>query len=341
MSLQITQQISLEPYNTFGMMVKGLQLTPITSLTQLQEVQIMNKSNPLPYFILGGGSNMLLLNDVQAWILKNECKGIQLLKEDEHNVWLQVGGGEVWHDFVMHCVDLNYGGIENLALIPGTVGAAPIQNIGAYGVEVKDLIVEVKAFDLEDGTTKVFQNEDCEFAYRESIFKRLYKNILFIYEVTFKLNKQPTLQISYGDISQTLSKLELVPSVQNIAKAVIHIRQSKLPDPKVIGNSGSFFKNPEITLEQYNALKEQFPAIPGYVINASTIKVPAGWLIDQAGWKGYKKDNYGVHPKQALVLVNYGGATGQEIFELSKSIIADIHNKYGILLEREVQVYSF
>lgn len=331
-------QVNIKNHNTFGMDVQVRQMSIITHKDDLAHIN-GNNEQLLPYFILGGGSNLLLLNDIDAWVLKNECKGITTLQEDEQHIWLQVGGGEVWHDFVMYCVENNYAGIENLALIPGTVGAAPIQNIGAYGVEVKEVIEEVHAYDLAHDQWLNFQHQDCEFGYRESVFKRKYKNKYFIYAVTFKLNKTASFRTNYGDIQKTLTALDLTPNIANIAKAVIHIRQSKLPDPKEIGNSGSFFKNPEIAAEQYQALQTQHPNIPGYHLENGLVKVPAGWLIEQAGWKGFKENNYGVHPKQALVLVNYGGAAGKDIYNLSERIIQDIFQKFGIMLEREVQVY--
>lgn len=339
MSLTVHNNISLLPYNTFGMNVSAKQLSIITSLEDLNKVIFYNEQQALPYFILGGGSNLLLQEDVNALILKNEIKGIEIIQDTDEYVEISVGGGEVWHDFVMYCVQNNYCGIENMALIPGTVGAAPIQNIGAYGAEVKDVIKSVHTYDLANGTTKIFNYSACQFGYRDSIFKRQYKNKLFIYKVTFQLNKQPTFKTEYGDIAKTLSDLSLPVSIQNIATAVIKIRQSKLPDPKVIGNSGSFFKNPEIPKTDYIRLKEKFIDIPGYTISDDIVKVPAGWLIEKAGWKGYRQDNYGVHPKQALVLVNYGGASGADIYNLSSTIIADIKDKFGITLEREVQVY--
>lgn len=338
MSFQIERAVELLPYNTFGMQVKGLQMSRIGAPAELEQVREHN-SGQQPFFILGGGSNLLLTADIQAWILKNECRGIEKTEEDDRYVYLKAGGGEVWHDLVMYCIEHGYAGIENLALIPGTVGAAPIQNIGAYGVEVKDVIETVHTFDLHTGQYRDFGNAECEFGYRESIFKRVYRNHLFVYAVTFRLNKEPAFRLAYGDIRRTMDEMQLPLSIASVAAAVVHIRQSKLPDPKDIGNSGSFFKNPEIPSGHYNTLKEQFPLIPGYVISEERVKIPAGWLIEQCGWKGYREGAVGVHPRQALVLVNYGGAAGKEIFELSARILDSVRDKFGILLEREVQVY--
>jgi UDP-N-acetylmuramate dehydrogenase len=336
--LSIQYNIPLKPLNTFGIEAQAAALIPINSLECLKQIHTVNKEQ-LPYFILGGGSNLLLTKDMDRCVLKNEIKGIEILSEDDHTVTLKVGGGEVWHEFVMYCVKQGWGGVENLALIPGTVGAAPIQNIGAYGVEVQQVIDTVYAYDLIQKSTLEFKRQDCQFGYRESIFKRQYKNKLFIYAVTCRLSKNPSINTSYGDIQKTLHELSLEPNVQNVAKAVIHIRQSKLPDPKKIGNSGSFFKNPEIAITLYNSLKLLFPTLPGYISNETTIKIPAAWLIEQCGWKGIKRGNYGVHEKQALVLVNYGNANGNDIYNLSEEIIQSVQDKFKITLEREVQVW--
>jgi UDP-N-acetylmuramate dehydrogenase len=338
MSVSIASQVDLFPYNTFGMHSISSQLSPIRSLQDLQYV-VANNHKQLPYFILGGGSNLLLTKDINAWVLKNECEGITITAEDADAVYIKVGGGVVWHQFVLFCIANNYCGVENLALIPGTVGAAPIQNIGAYGVEVKECIETVHTFNLETGATADFDNDACGFAYRESVFKRCYKNILFVYAVTFKLSKKPHFRIGYGDVQKTMDAMQLPLSINAVAQAIIHIRQTKLPDPKEIGNSGSFFKNPTISTEQYLALQTQYPNIPGYKIDEDTTKVPAGWLIEYCGWKGYKDGYVGVHPKQALVLVNYGGATGNAVYNLSEEIISNVHATFKILMEREVQVY--
>ncbi len=338
MPLQIESPADLFPYNTFGMKVRGLQMTRISTPEALPEV-LENNRQPLPFFILGGGSNLLLTGDVHAWVLKNECRGIGKVGEDDRYVYLKAGGGEVWHDLVMYCIERDYAGIENLALIPGTVGAAPIQNIGAYGVEVKDVIRTVHTFDFRTGVFRDFDNSECGFGYRESIFKRDYRNILFVYAVTFRLDKEPAYRLEYGDIRKTIQDMKLPLSIASVARAVIHIRQSKLPDPKEIGNSGSFFKNPELSAGAYGSLKERFPGMPGYRVAEDRVKVPAGWLIEQCGWKGYREGAVGVHPRQALVLVNYGGAAGKDIYDLSARILESVEERFGILLEREVQVY--
>lgn len=336
--LSIQYNIPLKPLNTFGIEAHATALINIRSIEDLKQINTVNKER-IPYFILGGGSNLLLTKNMDRCVLKNEIKGIETVTEDKNTIKIKVGGGEIWHDFVMYCVNHGWGGVENLALIPGTVGAAPIQNIGAYGAEARQVIDTVYAYDLDNGTTLEFKNQDCEFGYRESIFKRQYKNKLFIYAVIFQLSKNPCLNTSYGDIQNTLNELSLDTNVKTVAQAVIHIRQSKLPDPKKIGNSGSFFKNPEIDFSLYKSIKQLYPNIPGYIIDEAIIKIPAAWLIEQCGWKGLKRGNYGVHEKQALVLVNYGDANGNDIYKLSEEIIQSVQDKFQITLEREVQVW--
>lgn len=334
---EVHHNISLLPYNTMGLDVNAAQLHVISNLNDLDTLP---SSQDQEYIILGGGSNMLFTQAPQAILLKNELKGIAVVDETPTHYFVKVGSGEVWHNFVMHCIAHGWAGIENLALIPGTVGAAPMQNIGAYGVEVKDVITNVTAFDLADHSFKNFDNAACEFGYRESVFKRIYKNKLFITEVTFQLAKTPNFQISYGAIQQELDSMHIKElSLASVAQAVINIRTSKLPDPKQIGNCGSFFKNPEIDTIKYHQLKAHYPNMPGYVITEDITKVPAAWLIEQCGWKGYRHLDSGVHIFQPLVLVNYGNATGNEILQLSDKIIASVVEKFGIHLEREVQVY--
>jgi len=290
-------------------------------------------------FVLGGGSNLLLTQDVNAWVLHNKIGGIEQVKENENSVWLKAGGGVEWHSFVMHCVAAGLGGVENLSLIPGTVGAAPMQNIGAYGAEVKDTIEEVKFWHLEDKKFYTFSNTDCAFGYRDSIFKRALKGKIIIVAVTFRLAKKPEVNISYGNIREELDSMGIEqPTIKDVSDAVVAIRSSKLPNPKDIGNSGSFFKNPEISSVQYETLRTNYPNIPGFVLSPEIVKVPAAWLIETCGWKGYRKENYGVHARQALVLVNHGDAAGKDIYELSTQIINSVNEKFGIELEREVQV---
>lgn len=328
----------LYPFNTFGMDVEAAYFSSIRKEADLLELKQYNAyKNGL--FVLGGGSNVLFTKDVSEWVIRNEIKGIEKVKEDDAHVWLKVGAGEVWHLFVLYCVEHNYAGIENLSLIPGTVGAAPMQNIGAYGVEVKDVIESVRFFNIENETFETYHNEDCQFGYRDSIFKRSLKGKIIITSVVFKLNKQAVFNTSYGNIQQELDAKGIKElSIKAISDAVISIRSSKLPDPKEIGNAGSFFKNPEIPVAQYQQLKMEYPPIPGYKINDAVIKVPAGWLIEQCGWKGFRENDYGVHKHQALVLVNYSKARGTQIAALSERIITSVKDTFNIELEREVQI---
>jgi UDP-N-acetylmuramate dehydrogenase len=294
-----------------------------------------------PIHVLGGGSNILLKGAVQGLVLRNRLMGRTRIQEDATHVWLQVQSGEAWHQLVMHTVNQGLGGIENLALIPGTVGAAPIQNIGAYGVEVKDTITAVTFWRWDDRQYHTFTNQQCNFGYRDSIFKHELAGKVFITSVVFCLQKVPTLHTSYGAITHELEKHDIAtPTVREIAEAVIRIRTSKLPDPTVTGNAGSFFKNPTVPMEQYNELLQVHSSLPMYPAGAGMVKVPAGWLIEQAGWKGYREGDACVHPLQALVLCNYGAANGTEIWNLSQRILESVQQRYGIVLEREVQVWG-
>lgn len=335
--MQVQQHISLQPYNTFGIEAYAEQFY---TLTEKEVLPALSEQYPGVKHILGGGSNILLTKNVDGLTIRNCLKGIEVNMEDDEYVWLKVSSGEVWHDTVMYAIANNWAGIENLALIPGTVGAAPMQNIGAYGVEVKDVIEEVTFWHWEDRQYITYKNADCNFGYRDSIFKHKLKGKVFIVDVTFRLTKQPVFNTSYGAISQELEKMGIEElSIQAIAHAVIAIRSSKLPDPKQIGNAGSFFKNPTISKQLFEQLQGEYPGIPSYPIDDNTVKVPAGWLIEQCGYKGYKTGHTGVHEKQALVLVNHGGANGNEVWELSGEIVNTVHKKYNIELEREVQVW--
>ncbi|HTO15993.1 MAG TPA: UDP-N-acetylmuramate dehydrogenase [Edaphocola sp.] len=336
--ITIIEQQSLIKLNTFGLKA----IAPYYSILKVEEdCRILKDSAPndFPILILGGGSNMLFINDLKYWVIKNEITGIELLKEDEENVWYKVGAGEVWHEFVLHTIDKGLSGLENLSLIPGSVGAAPIQNIGAYGVEAKNCLERVHFWDLEQNCFRILENKDCDFGYRDSIFKRDLKRKVIITFVEFKLSKAPQNNISYGNIKEELDKMGIEkPNAKSISDAVIAIRSSKLPDPKQIGNAGSFFKNPEIDNTIFNTIKKNYPNIPGYKITENITKVPAAWLIEQCGWKGFREGDYGVHPKQALVLVNYGNAEGKEIFELAEKIIKSVKERFSIVLEKEVQM---
>lgn len=336
----IEKNVSLKPYNTFGIEAKAAEMTKVSSIDDIEELierRIFEKNR----LILGGGSNILLTKDFNGLVVKNELKGIELVSEDNNHVYVRSGAGEVWHNFVLWCIGNNYAGIENLSLIPGNVGASPMQNIGAYGVEIKDTFHELEAIHLETGELKKFNNKACEFGYRESVFKNIYKDQFIITSVTYKLNKKPSFNTSYGAIEQELEKMGVKDlSIKAISDAVIAIRSSKLPDPKKIGNSGSFFKNPVILNEQYEKLKTQFPNVSAYPAEPGMTKIAAGWLIEQAGWKGKTLGDgtYGVHKLQALVLVNYGGATGQQIYQLSQDIIDSVKEKFGVELHREVNI---
>jgi UDP-N-acetylmuramate dehydrogenase len=335
--MQIQENVSLRPYNTFGFDAKARHFVSITSTSQLQKLLLDPHWAPLPKWILGGGSNVLLTRNVDALVLRMEIKGIEQVREDDHHLWLRVGAGENWHQFVQHCVENGYAGVENLSLIPGTVGAAPMQNIGAYGVEIKDVFEELEAVHVATAELRTFDAAACAFGYRESVFKRGLKDKYIITCVTFRLSKQPNYHLSYGDIQKTLEELHGgVPSLRAISEAVTRIRQSKLPDPNEIGNAGSFFKNPEIPKTQFDALKEQHPTLPGYPVGEEVVKVPAGWLIEQAGWKGHRAGAVGVHDRQALVLVHYGGGSGSQVRELAQQVQASVEEKFGIRLTPEV-----
>lgn len=334
--MNIKENISLKAFNTFGIDATAKRFVSITSVYHLQELLKKEKN----IFLISGGSNMLLTKNIEQLVVHLDCKGISIDKEDEDFVYLTVNSGENWHDFVLYCVEQNYGGVENLSLIPGNVGTCPIQNIGAYGVEVKDVITKVEAVEIASTKLHTFANKDCKFGYRNSIFKNEAKNKYAITSVSFKLTKQNhTLNTSYGAIETELASKNITnPSLKEVSNAVIAIRKSKLPDPKKIGNSGSFFKNPVISKSHFLELQNQYPNIPSYIISEDEIKVPAGWLIETAGFKGKRFGNYGVHEKQALVLVNYGNATGKEIYALAQKIKETILNQFSIHLEIEVNI---
>lgn len=335
--MTILQNISLKSYNTFGLDATAKFFVEIQSVEELVEVLQNPAFQTTKKLFLGGGSNILLTKDFDGLVIKINLKGIHKNFEDNTVINIQAGAGEVWHELVMYCVEHQYAGMENLSLIPGTVGAAPMQNIGAYGVEIKDIFEELQALNLETLAIETFKLTDCHFGYRESVFKHEFKGKYVITSVTFKLNKIAVYKVAYGDIQKTLEEMGVKElSIKAVSDAVISIRKSKLPDPAEIGNSGSFFKNPEIPKTQYDTLKAQFENIPSYPINESTVKVPAGWLIEQAGWKGFRDGQIGVHARQALVLVNYGGGTGEQIKALSQKVQASVFEKFGIKLSAEV-----
>jgi len=334
--LNIEENISLKNYNTFGIDVTAKRFICIDSVYQLQELLKVEKD----IFLISGGSNMLLTKDIEKLVVHIDIKGVSIDQENENEVFLTVNTGENWHEFVLWCVDNNYGGLENLSLIPGNVGTCPIQNIGAYGVEVKDTITKVEALHIETGKLVQFSNEECKFGYRNSIFKNEVKGKYIITSVSFKLTKQNhNFNTSYGAIETELTSKNIAkPNLKNISDAVIAIRKSKLPDPKEIGNSGSFFKNPVITKAHFLTLQKTYPEIPSYIVSENQVKVPAGWLIEKAGFKGKRFGDFGVHKKQALVLVNYNNATGKDIYNLAETIQKEIKSKFEIKLEIEVNV---
>jgi UDP-N-acetylmuramate dehydrogenase len=335
----LNKKNSLKQYNTFGLAANAREIYSVRSISRLRKKL---KDNNLAVFILGGGSNILLTQDVEGLVLKNELRGKSIVSQDAEGVKVAVRSGENWHQFVLWSLENNLAGIENLSLIPGTLGAAPIQNIGAYGVELKDIFEGLEAMNLETGEIRFFKKEECHFGYRDSIFKRELKGKYFITKIFLRLQDASKAKVSveYGAIRQILEEKKIDnPTVKDVSNAVIEIRQSKLPDPKKLGNSGSFFKNPVISKTHFLSVQQNFPEIVFYDLPDGTVKIPAGWLIERAGWKGKRVGNTGSHARQALVLVNYGGATGAEIKALSDEIIASVKGKYGIELEREVNIW--
>ena len=345
----IKENISLKKLNTFGIDVSARYFAEFATTDELLKLldfeQPQTANNKLQTLILGGGSNLLFTNNYNGLVLKNEIKGIKTIKEDEHHVYVQVGAGENWHGFVTHCIANNWAGVENLSLIPGNTGASPMQNIGAYGVEIKDVFHSLEAIHCKEKKLHSFSVNDCEFGYRESVFKRKLKGEFVITHVTYRLNKIPSFNISYGTVEMELEKMNVKElSIKAISDAIVSIRSSKLPDPQKIGNAGSFFKNPHVSAEKYQLLRQQFARLVGYVQENGDYKLAAGWLIENTGpeegvsWKGYRRGDAGCHAWQSLVLVNYGNAAGQEIYDLSEEILQSVHQKFGITLEREVNI---
>ena len=334
--MKVQGRTSLKPYNTFGITAYASSFVNATSEAEVRDALTQSKN----ILILGGGSNVLFTKDFEGLVIRNSLKGIEVVDENDHHVTIKVASGENWHELVMYAISKDWGGIENLSLIPGTVGAAPMQNIGAYGVEAKEVLVSVDAIDRSTGALRSFSNEECRFGYRESVFKHDLKEKYFISSVTLSLtNKNHHLNVSYGAINDTLKKMNVThPTIRDVSDAVIAIRRSKLPDPNVIGNAGSFFKNPVIGIDHYNKLKKEHATIPGYISDNQEVKVPAGWLIEQCKLKGLRVGNVGVHEHQALVLVNYGEGSGKEILELSKRIQSTVKEFFGIELNAEVNI---
>jgi len=333
----IKENFSLKLYNTFGIDVKARHFV---SLTDVQAVEEFLKNNPLqgnPFLILGGGSNILFTKDFPGLVLRPDIKGIEILEETSEFVRLKVGAAENWDFLVEYCVKRNYGGIENLSLIPGTVGSSPIQNIGAYGVEVKDSIESVFTLDLENCKKKIFSNTECQFGYRNSIFKREHKNKYLITHVIFIFMKQPVLITNYGKVQEELKNFDKI-DISTIRQTIIRLRNRKLPDPYKLGNAGSFFKNPVVEKTKIITFRKQFPGLPTYSVSGTHEKIPAAWLIEQCDWKGKRFGDAGVYDGHSLVLVNFGKASGQEIFELSQKIRESVVKKFGIQLDMEVNI---
>ena len=338
-SPQIRSEVSLRALNTFGIDVRARYFAAIADVEELQALQAEPLYRRTPRLVLGGGSNVLFTRDVDALVIHNAIRGIEVIREDAEQAWVRVGAGQVWHDFVLWSVDREWGGIENLALIPGRVGAAPMQNIGAYGVEMESTCEGVDAVDLESGALRTFTHRDCEFGYRDSIFKHAARDQFCIATVTFRLQKRPRLVTHYGDVRATLEAAGVQePTVRDVSAAVVRIRSAKLPDPQQIGNAGSFFKNPTLSAAELRVLAAAYPAVPNYPQAAGGAKVPAAWLIEQCGFKGHRAGDAGVHDRQALVLVNYGHATGQEILELARAVQTSVRERFGIDLVPEVNV---
>lgn len=339
--LNIRSNVSLKPYNTFGIDAQARYLVDITHEDDLTTLLQLADFIDTPKLILGGGSNVLLCHNFDGLVVRMAIQGIDVVREDDDHVYVRAGAGVNWHELVLFCVEAGYAGMENLSLIPGTAGAAPMQNIGAYGVELEQIFDSLTAVHIESGARHTFTHADCAFGYRESVFKHALKGQYIITSVVFRLDKTPTFHTRYGAIQETLDAMGITDetlSIRAISDAIIQIRRSKLPDPAEIGNAGSFFKNPEISRDQFDALKERFPDMPGYPVGSDTVKVPAGWLIERAGWKGHRAGDTGVHARQALVLVNYGQASGNEVLALARQVQASVQETYGITINPEVNI---
>ncbi len=337
--MQIQDNFPLKPYNTFGIDAHARRFVAVESVDELKSVLAENRNEKI--FVLGGGSNMLLTQDVDALVIHVNLKGKRIVREDDDYVWVEAQAGENWHEFVLHTIGNGFGGLENMSLIPGNVGTTPIQNIGAYGTEIKDTFVSCEALDRQTLEMRTFSREECKFGYRESIFKNEVKDRYIITSVTLKLTKRNhKINTAYGDIKSELHKHDITePTLKDVSNAVIAIRRSKLPDPKELGNSGSFFKNPIILKSEFETISPNFPEMPHYTVSETEVKVPAGWLIEQSGLKGKRFGNAGIHKNQALVLVNYGGASGHEILEVSQIVRQTVFEKFGIKIEAEVNVF--
>jgi UDP-N-acetylmuramate dehydrogenase len=338
--LQIQENVSLKNFNTFGIDTHARYFVEIAHEDELTELFADPQWLQIERLILGGGSNMLMVNDFDGLVIRMNIRGIEH-RISHNDVFVEAGGGEVWNHLVNYCVDHGYAGMENLSLIPGSVGASPIQNIGAYGVELKDVFQSCRAFEIATGTFKEFNKDDCKFGYRESVFKAELKEQYIIVSVKFHLSLIPNINIQYGAIGQELQNRGIVnPTIKDVSQVVAHIRVSKLPDPSTIGNAGSFFKNPVISADEFAVVKTKFPEVVNYPAADGGIKLAAGWLIEQCGWKGKTVGHTGTWKNQALVLVNHGGATGHEVYNFSSQIIDSVYTKFGVTLQREVNIIS-
>lgn len=335
----IRSNINLQAYNTFGIEASCTYFAEIHSIDDLLELMKSKEYASQPRLIIGGGSNLLFTKNFDGLVIRNSLKGIELMAETDTEVIIKAAAGESWHGLVMYCIKNNYAGIENLSLIPGCVGASPMQNIGAYGVEIKDVFDELDAYALSNGEKRIFKKDECGFGYRESVFKHQYKNQYMITAVSFRLKKNAVLNTTYGSIHEELEAMHITsPTIKDVSDAVIRIRQSKLPDPKVTGNAGSFFKNPEVPAGQYGQLKQRFENLVAYPLANGNYKLAAGWLIEQCGLKGFELNGAAVHAKQALVLINKDHCTGKAVYDLSSYVLKKVFDTFGVTLEREVNI---
>jgi UDP-N-acetylmuramate dehydrogenase len=337
--LTLRENVNLKPYNTFGIDARCSYFAEISSVNDFLELMKQEVYKTQPRLILGGGSNLLFTKDFEGLVIKNNLKGIDLVFEDSNEVLLRAAAGENWHQLVMYCIAHQYAGLENLSLIPGCVGASPMQNIGAYGVEIKEVFEELEAYSLSSGEKRIFKKQECGFGYRVSVFKLHYKNLFLITSVTFRLKKNAVLNTTYGAINTELAAMHISqPTIKDVSDAVIRIRQSKLPDPKITGNAGSFFKNPEVPESKYKELKARFEALVGYPLPNGSYKLAAGWLIEQCGLKGFEMNGAAVHAKQALVLINKNHCRGKDVLDLSSYVLKKVFDTFGVMLEREVNI---
>jgi UDP-N-acetylmuramate dehydrogenase len=335
----LQENISLAPFHTFHLQATARYYSFIQDAKVLLDLLDSPALKSLPRIVLGNGSNILFVQDFEGWVIHMGLGGIEKIQEDHQHVYLQVGAGVQWHDLVVFCVERDYAGVENLSFIPGTVGAAPVQNIGAYGVELSEVFVALEALEMHTGIIRRFTKKDCKFGYRESVFKHEWQGEFVILSVTLRLDKHPTFRTSYGAIEETLAAMQVKQlSIKAISDAIIHIRKQRIPDPAIVGNAGSFFKNPVIDPATATKLQQDYPNLPVHLLPDDRIKIPAAWLIEQCGWKGYKRGEVGVHQQHALILVNYGGARGEEVWQLAQDIQQSVYRKFAIQLVPEVEM---